>query len=117
MNQAIIDYYRCPEDMVDFQLAGKLSEDPGYFRFDPETICYGDSSSGVRSKQVIGTLYDALNDVAAEGGTVHLPLDPDEIIENLRHEQYRPNGQRGLTWLGDRPMVWKLYYRAGSDAS
>ena len=111
MNRAIIDYYRCPEDVVNFRLAGKLSEDRGYFRFGPETICYGDSSSGVRSKQVIGTLYDALNDVTADGGTIHLPLDPDEIIENLRHEHYRPNGQRGPTWLGDRPMVWKLYYR------
>ena len=111
MNQAIIDYYRCPEDVVDFQLAGKVSEDPGYFRFGPEAICYGNSSSGVRREQVIGALYDALNDVTTDGGTVRLPLDPDEIIENLRHEQYRPNGQRGLTWLGDRPMVWKLYYR------
>jgi hypothetical protein len=55
-----IDYYRCPEDVVDFQLAGKISEDRGYFGFGPETICDGNSSSAVRSKQIIGTLYDAL---------------------------------------------------------
>ena len=49
MNQAIIDYYRCPDDMVDFRLAGDVAEDPGYFRFGPETVCYGASSSGARS--------------------------------------------------------------------
>src|SRR3989441_1262592 len=111
MKQAIIDYYRCPEDAVDFQLAGKLSDDPGYFRFGPETICYGNSSSGVRTKQVVGTVYDASTDVTADGGTVHLPLDPDEIIENLRHEHYRTNCHRGPTRLGDRPTVWSMYYR------
>ncbi len=59
MNQAIVDYYRCPENLVDFQLEGRVSEDPGYFCFGPDTICYGSLSSGSRSKQVTGPLYDA----------------------------------------------------------
>ena len=87
MNQAIVDYYRCPENLADFQLAGRPFVDPGYFCFGPETICYGNSSSGFRSKQVTGPLYDALPDVTTDGGTVRLPLDPHEIIENLRHER------------------------------
>src|SRR5947209_16541811 len=77
MNRAIIEYYRCPENLAAFQLAGQVSEDPGYFRFGPETICYGKSSSGFRSKEVIGPLYDSLNDVTAADGTVCLPLDPN----------------------------------------
>ena len=85
MNQALIDYYRCPENLVNFQLAGKLSEDRGYFCLGPETICYGNSWSGSRSKQVTAQLYDALTDVSADGGTVRLPIDPNEIIQNLRH--------------------------------
>src|SRR5438046_8748129 len=63
MNQAIVEYYRCPENLAAFQLAGKVSEDLGYFRFCPETICYVKSSSVFRSKEVIGPLYDALIDV------------------------------------------------------
>jgi len=110
MNQAIVDYYRCPENLVAFRLAGKVSEDPGYFCFGPETICYGNSSSGFRSRDVIGPLYDALPDVTADGGTVRLPLDPDEIIENLRHERYRNNRDVSRTALGDRPMVQNFYY-------
>ena len=103
MNQAIIDYYRCPDDMVDFRLAGDVSKGPGYFRFGPETVCYGTSSSGTRSRQVNGALYDAAADVRIDDGAVHLPLDPDEIIENLRSERYYTDG--------GRPAVANLYYR------
>jgi hypothetical protein len=110
MNQAIVDYYRCPGNLADFRLAGRLSADSGYFFFGPETICYGNSSSGFRSKQVIGPLYDALTDVTIDGGTVRLPLDPHEIIENLRHERYRNNGDRSRTGLGDSAMVRNFYY-------
>jgi len=103
MNQAIIDHYRCPDDMLDFRLAGDVSKDPGYFRFGPKTVCYGTSSSGARSRQVHGALYDAAADVRIDDGAVHLPFDPDEIAENLRSERYYPNG--------GRRAVWNLYYR------
>ena len=78
MNQATLDYYRCPEEIVDLQPAGTLSEDPGYFRFGPETLCYGLSSTGVRSKRVSATLYDALDDITTDDHTVYMPFDPDE---------------------------------------
>ena len=110
MNQPIIDYYRCPENLVDFQPSGRVHEDPGYFCFGPETICYGKSSSGFRRKRVTGPLYDALTDVTADGGTVRLPLDPNEIIQNLRQERYRNNGDRSQAGLGDTPMVKNFYY-------
>ena len=111
MNRAIVDYYRCPEDVVEFKLAERLTADPGFFRFGAETICYGNSSAGVRSKQVIGTLYDALNDAKADRGTVHLPFDPDEIVENLRYERYRTVGDGRPTRLGhSSAAVRSLYY-------
>src|SRR2546428_481177 len=109
-SQEIVDYYRGPGTLAGFRLAGRLSADPGYFCFGPETICYGNSSSGFRSKQVIGPLYDALTDVTIDGGTVRLPLDPHEIIETLRHERYRNNGDRSRTGLGDSAMVRNFYY-------
>ena len=111
MNQAIVEYYRCPENLAAFQLAGKVSEDLGYFRFGPETICYGKSSSGFRSKEVIGPLYDALNDVTAADGTVRLPLDPNDILQNLRYERYSNNGHEGQSPLGAPPVVRDFYYR------
>ena len=110
MNQAIIEYYRCPEKLVDIQPTGALSEAPGYFRFGPETICYGNSASGFRSHEVTGSLYDALSDVRATGGSVRLPMDPGEIIENLRGERYANPGDGTRVRLAERPHVRKLYY-------
>jgi len=96
---------------VDLELIGAISEDPGYFHLGPEIICYGNSSSGFRNKQVSGPLYDVLTDVKADGRTVRLPLDPQEIIENLRHERYVCNGNGRRDWVVDSPMVRDLYYR------
>src|SRR4030095_9767158 len=89
MNRALIEYYRCPEDLVDFRQARGVLKGPGYFSFGPEMICYGHSSSGSPTKQVKGSLHDVSADVTADAGIVRLPLDPDEILENLRHERYR----------------------------
>ena len=110
MNQTIIDYYRCPANLVDFRLAGKLSQDAGYFRFGPQTICYGSSSSGFRSEQVSDSLYDALADVRTDDGCVRLPLHPDEIIENLRHEHYWHNGRRKQERFAEHPHTRSVYY-------
>ena len=110
MNQAISDYFRCPDNLADFQLAGRVSEDPGYFCFGPDTICYGNLSSGSRSKHVTGPLYDASTDVTVDRGTVRLPLDPNEIIENLHHERYRNNEDGGRPRLADSSMVRNFYY-------
>src|SRR5204863_8447436 len=88
---AIVDHYRCPEDVAGFELAGKLGDAPGYFRFGPETICYGSSSFGSSTEQSAGSLYDALADVTSSNGTVRLPFDPNEVIANLRYERYQEN--------------------------
>src|SRR3989442_2828965 len=90
-NQAIVDHYRCPENVAGFELAGNLCDDPGYFCFGLATICYASSSSGSRSKQPTGPPYDALADVTTSGGTVRLPFDPSDVIDNLRYERYRNN--------------------------
>ena len=60
MEQALIDRYRCPESFVRFDLIGRLSKESGYFRFGPDTICYGHSASGFRASRADGVLYDAL---------------------------------------------------------
>ncbi len=110
INQPVIDYYRCPEHLVDFEVAGRLSDEPGYFGFGPETTCYGRSLSGCRSPRGIGPLHDALPDVAVDGGTVRLPLDPNDVIDNLRHERYRHHEHRNGAGLTHSALVRTLYY-------
>src|SRR5262245_43054043 len=110
VNTAIIDYYRCPRHLVNFQLCGDLSEVPGYFSFGQDAICYGNLSSGFPSKQVINRLYDASLDTDPDGDSVRLPFDPDEIICNLRFERYRDNGKENGSGAGDGVMLRNLYY-------
>ena len=83
----LIDYYRCPEDMLRMSLAGDLSADEGFFRVGPN-ICYGRSSSGVRAPRPSGRLHDVLPAVVAEGSLLRVPFDPSEIADNLRRERY-----------------------------
>ena len=49
--RTIIDYYRCPEHFLDFELKGPLSAVEGFFRFG-SSICFGRSCSGHRLSRV-----------------------------------------------------------------
>jgi len=89
LSQAVRERYRCPEDCLDFALNRELSSDRGYFQFGPNVICYGRSCDGVRQPRAASSLYDVLQDTKIDGGSVRLPFDPDEIIDNLRLERYR----------------------------
>ncbi len=98
MNKVLLDRYLCPEHFVDIQLIGQLSDDPGYFRFGPNTTCYGRSASGFRSDRPDATLYDALADVTVHGTTVGVPFNPTDVIDNLRLERYaNQDGHGGLS--------------------
>lgn len=91
MNQALIDYYRCPEEFAEFALAGTLSEVSGFFRFGRNAICYGQCSAGFLAPKPTDGLYDALDDVTINASAPRLPFDPTQIVENLRRERYFSN--------------------------
>jgi hypothetical protein len=110
MKQALIDYYRCPDNFADFRLAGSLSGDSGYFRFGPEAICYGRLSSRHPSGQLTGLLHDSSHDVTTDGGIARLPIDPDEIINNFRYERYRDADQTSWTRFCESPLIRGTYY-------
>lgn len=107
LGQALSDRYRCPENFVDFALSEPASQAKGFFRFGPQTICYGRSSSGPLGSRPQSALYDAIGDVRFNGATIHLPFDPTEIIDNLCLESYV--GAPGLAGSLER-FLRKLYY-------
>src|SRR5208337_4849200 len=88
MNAALIGHYRCPDIFADFALAGRLSDDMGYFRFGQNTVCYGQSTSGVLASRADAILYDGLNDVTTDGSSVLLPFNSTAVVDNLRLERY-----------------------------
>jgi len=110
VKSAFLDHYRCPETFATFTLSGELSEDSGYFRFGPDAICFGQSSSGFRAGHATDELYDALTDVALDGAMLQLPFSPSEIVANLRYERYASASNRnGKTLHGDSALR-KVYY-------
>jgi hypothetical protein len=127
LSQAVIERYRCPEQFFNFALNEPLSSDEGYFRFGPQAICYGRSSSGARGSEPGSSLHDSIKDVLVKDGQLNLPFDPTEIINNLRLERYanmrEKNGSfedffrkiyyhlRPLTNLSVRKQIQKFHAR------
>jgi len=108
--QLLTDHFRCPDDFLDLTVSGDLSADSGYFRFGADALCYGQLSSATPSAKVTGPLHDALKNVRANGSSLHLPFDPVQIVNNLRHERYQCNHALGRTANKSSGLVRKLYY-------
>jgi hypothetical protein len=109
-NQTLVEYYRCPEEIGDFVLVGELSGESGFFKFGPEVICYGQSSSGVRGQVVTASLHDTLPEVSIEGSLLRLPFDPSQVIHNLRCERYALNAARATPKSALLSLLRNGYY-------
>lgn len=108
LSQAVNDRYRCPEEFFDLVLRDQLSSDDGYFRFGPNTICYGRSCSGTRGPRPESAPYDVMRDVTVDDTKLSLPFDPTEIIDNLRLERYANTGGIQTSF---KKFFRRLYYR------
>lgn len=108
MNRAFIEYYRCPEALVNFQLAGDLSPEVGYFRFGEDTICYGRSTQGSLSPNALGTLVNLGEAVRLDCGSIFLPFNLDDVIENLQRERYAAHFRDEKSFIN--ALVRRAYY-------
>jgi hypothetical protein len=105
VNRCISDYYRCPPHYLKLAQRGTLWDQSGYFRFGPDAVCYGRYTDKTASA-LTTTLRDALSETVIEDGTIYLPFDLTEVIENLRCERYLGDSQNGRT----KSALSKLYY-------
>ena len=93
MSKQFLEYFRCPEDYVDFRLPGQFLSNPGFFQVGPDLTCYGrvcdgHTSGGHTSHDSSGSLEDVLSAVRVERNACIVPFDLDEVVENLRFERY-----------------------------
>lgn len=108
MERQLNEYYRLPRDWSHYAQSEQVGGQPGFFRFGSEGICYGRCKVGTTDKMAAAGLCDALNSVRFENHTVHLPIDPAEIIDNLRRERYvLAPGSNGVV---RSVLVRKAYY-------
>ena len=109
-NQALIDRYRCPQHIGQFSLAGEPSPHAGYFRLGPDAICYGQCASGSPVESPADQLHDAAEGLRVDGGTLWLPLDPNQVVNNLRLERYATDSNHnGLRRIVEK-AVRNAYY-------
>ena len=87
MNDSFLDYFKCPERYARFGLRGPLSAERRYFHFGPDNLCYG-RLSGLHNGSGAGMVSDVVHEVKIEGGSVDLPFDVKEVVDNLRFELY-----------------------------
>src|SRR5438132_1060174 len=106
-SQSIIEYYRCPQELLDCHVVGSLKASDGYFRFGQDLICYG-QTSGYTHPTVNGALFDASAHVHRHKYTCLLPFDLTQAVNNLRYERYVDQASQEL-WFQN---VWvkKFYY-------
>jgi hypothetical protein len=74
--------------MVALSPPRRLNQRPGYFRFGPDLVCYGQSmfrSPAVLSAQEIPDLSQY---IGFDRGTPQLPFDASQVVNNLRYERY-----------------------------
>lgn len=110
MFRTLSDYYRTPENLLGQVLTADLKGIDGFFRFGPNTICYGRCASGVSPNIEDSGLFDASVSAHVNEQEIFLPFDPDEVIDSLRCERYvshlAPRGERLVT----QEWIAKAYY-------
>jgi hypothetical protein len=107
MNQAFLEYFRCPDNSAHFALEDRRfhGQRPGYFNFGPGLTVYGRSVVPPCDSPT-GDLTDIAAHVRMDGHTCVIPFDPDEVASNLRHELYVSRTQAPV-W---KRVTRKIYY-------
>ena len=106
MNSDIARYYGCPDQYLRFALKGPLSSSCGYFKMGSAATCYGNYFGHEPAEGPAVALHDALKDVVLDNGTVYLPFNPSQVVDNLRCEKYVGN------WRHAEPLsaLARMYY-------
>ena len=110
MHNALVDYFRCPEQFVRVGLDGALSGEMGYFQFAPDTICYGQYSRGTPAKRFSHSLPDASQSAKYSDDCLWLPFDLSQVVDNLRLERYCFDSHEQARRSERLNALRKLYY-------
>lgn len=105
MNKSLSEYYCCPEQHIPLHLKGPLSEESGYFRFENH-ILYGQACVASLAASP-NFAQDISANCVLDAGTVQLPFDATEVLNNLRHETYTSSSG---DWHPASSLVGRGYY-------
>lgn len=104
-SRCLVDYYRCPPELVHLEIGEPASRAVGFFSFGDESTCFGRMAGQQPARSSRASLPDAADDMRIGNGQVALPFDPCEVARNLRLENYAD--MRGS---GSSTAAGRLYY-------
>jgi hypothetical protein len=107
MTQTFLEYFRCPERYVRLSVKDELSENSGFFQFGQGVVGYGRYARHRPADSPRGQLRDGWADVDCAAGSVRLPFDLKEVVENLRLERYTGDRHYGSSGNG---ILARIYY-------
>src|ERR1700741_4488102 len=110
MKQRFSDYFRCPDDFVDFRLSAELAPRAGFCRFGPDLMCYVRTISGRTQPDPSGSLEDVFSQTRTKQRTVYLPFSIDEVMEHLRRKPYSTPSLAHNTGSAAQSVACKIYY-------
>ena len=88
IDNPVAQYFRCPEQYVQFKVDGVPSGVCGYFKFGEDVVCFGQLCSDQPSPRRNGKLSNAMDRAISDGGITYLPFDISQAADNLRYELY-----------------------------
>lgn len=106
MNQALCQYYRCPEQQTPLLPTGPLSTESGYFKFG-HNVLYGRLHGGETANSPGHSLRDVSSACGERSGSAYLPFDATEALNNLRYEAYTDNS---AGWHPASSLLGRGYY-------
>jgi len=108
MNESFVEYFKCPEHYARFELTGPLSPSSGYFRFGEGDVGYG-RLCGAGTGSNNPAMPEVAREATVESGTVGLPFDAKEIVDNMRFERY-PSSSRNEQSALNSLLATAYYY-------
>ncbi len=99
-------YYRGADGYLKVAAVGPLSQRKGFFRFGSEVICYG-QCLGEPADSPSTMLYDASQATEFRTETIILPFELTEVVDNLREERYREEGEGEFS---GKSLLNRFYY-------
>lgn len=109
MNDTLVEFYRCPEEFINFAPGDELCALSGDSCFRPAASygqSFGDSFADVASK----SRSDSPKCSVSDESTPRMPLDSSQIVDYLRRERYMGSGNSGKRSFLSSEIIRRTYY-------
>lgn len=107
---AFLDHTKCPESSIPRITCSTGSGHEGFFELGDIRL-YGRTNGGLTSPEPASDLFRVDSLILRGNGSVALPFDPTEIIDNLRFEKYASAEDGQISYVSDgKSLTRRIYY-------